>query len=914
MNQTKGSLPSWAAPLAILVLAALARAALLSRINLDADMAVTGLMGKHILLGHFPIFFYGQPFCGAIEAYVAAPIFALLGATPLTLSLAPTLLGMVFVLLCYLACQDMWGRRAGLWAMLFAALPPYLFALHNVLPRAAYIETPLFSLLLVWMAFHLAHRRATWWLYLFYGLVAGLGVWTHFLIAFALTGTALYLVLADWRLLLRRGHALIWLGFLVGSLPLWIYNLESHWQTLIYLAHLPAGDSALVTIKGFLGMAAPIVLGAFKDGTHQPMLPLLSYAAYALGLAALIYLIWIRRGGLWGLLRGRTAQADGSELFLLVLVLGVLITIIKGEPVGSTRRHYVPLYAAIIPLAGYALARLQDKRRAWALALAGLALVSNLAGLVYSSPVFNQALARDKQRQIDERHQAIERLLALGVTRAYSLDYWNCALITFESGERLVLVRPAMELDHFYEPQARLVAQSPQVVYLCRRDAQSVRQDLRTMGANYREIDLGSYVAFLDIRPPAPGFSQLASRDWRSTATANPQDTPLAYDQDALTRWSPLGPQRPGQTLEIDLGRVVPDVCLVRLNSGRVDDEPQCAGVYLSEDHEHWTRVTKLGPTEWPLFWSAGQARATLDSSRQDLGFSPHPARYVRLEQTCQTQVFYWSVQDMRIYRAGPEPPRADPPALIALARQLGAKRLYAEASLAGFVPPEWEPLAQEPPVSPLWPMDIAPHDVLPGDLRGVMVAVEAHDGPALSAFLEERGIRHAWQEAGGYRLVYNLEMPPRPALSVSLAGAQWRSSRPGGEGRAADANPGTAWDSGHPQQAGDFLQIELPQVHRLCGLYLDNRPAPQELPRALTVSLSDDGEHWREVPTRALGLAPLVFCGDRLMEARNGRLRLAFEPQEARWLRLSLPQDEPRQRWSVYELELEEAPGLAGR
>lgn len=90
--------PGWTASLIIMLLAVMARGLYLVYINLDADMAVTGLMGRHILQGHCPIFFYGQPFCGAIEAYLAAAIFALLGSSPLTLSLAPTLEGLAFVL------------------------------------------------------------------------------------------------------------------------------------------------------------------------------------------------------------------------------------------------------------------------------------------------------------------------------------------------------------------------------------------------------------------------------------------------------------------------------------------------------------------------------------------------------------------------------------------------------------------------------------------------------------------------------------------------------------------------------------------------------------------------------------------------------------------------------------------------
>ncbi|MBI4797143.1 MAG: glycosyltransferase family 39 protein [Desulfarculus sp.] len=642
-------LAPWTAPLAILALAILVRVPYLIHINLDADMAVTGLMGRHILEGHFPVFFYGQPFCGSIEAYLAAAIFALLGSSPLTLSLAPTLVGLIFVLVAFLAAKDMWGRRAGLWAMLFAALPPYYFALHNVLPRAAYIEIPLFSLLLIWMAFRLAHRRAAWWLYLLYGLTAGVGFWTHFLIAYALLASALYMVLADWRLLWRRGHALIWAGFLVGGLPLWVYNLGHDWGSFTFLLQPKESVPAWQVLLSLLQMGAPILLGAFSDGTQQPVVPVASHVAYALGLAALGYLLWRRRRGLGGLARLDARQADGSELFLLVLFCGVLITALKGEPVVASRRHYVPLYAAMIPLAGYALARLQEHHRALALGLGGLALASNLAGVVLSCAAFNPQIRQDIEPQVAERRNAIATLLERGVTRAYSLDYWNCPLITFESGERLILVMPQDELEHFYEPNARLVAQAGQTVYLGRRDSHSIRQMLKAMGAGFKEIGFGSYTAFLDIQPPALGLAEVPPLGWRASASHLPADLPQALDNDALTRWSPLEPQRPGQTLELDLGQVVPDLCLVRLASGRADDHPACAQVHVSVDGAAWTRVAKQGTVEWPFFWSAGRALTAPGNARLDLGFTPRPVRFLRLTQTCASDLNYWSVQEIRL-------------------------------------------------------------------------------------------------------------------------------------------------------------------------------------------------------------------------------------------------------------------------
>jgi hypothetical protein len=53
---------------------------------LDADEAIVGLMGRHILHGEFPIFFYGQKYMGSLEAHLGALGFALGGATPLVLT------------------------------------------------------------------------------------------------------------------------------------------------------------------------------------------------------------------------------------------------------------------------------------------------------------------------------------------------------------------------------------------------------------------------------------------------------------------------------------------------------------------------------------------------------------------------------------------------------------------------------------------------------------------------------------------------------------------------------------------------------------------------------------------------------------------------------------------------------------
>src|SRR5262249_37695662 len=58
------------------------------------DEATMGLMAQDVLRGQFPFFFYGQTFMGAVDGYVQAVPFALLGD-----SLATLRLGAVVVVL-----------------------------------------------------------------------------------------------------------------------------------------------------------------------------------------------------------------------------------------------------------------------------------------------------------------------------------------------------------------------------------------------------------------------------------------------------------------------------------------------------------------------------------------------------------------------------------------------------------------------------------------------------------------------------------------------------------------------------------------------------------------------------------------------------------------------------------------------
>ncbi len=106
-----------------------------------------------------------------------------------------------------------------------------------------------------------------------------------------------------------------------------------------------------------------------------------------------------------------------------------------------------------------------------------------------------------------------------------------------------------------------------------------------------------------------------------------------AIDGRPETRWSSRLPQQPGMWFEIDLNqvRMVRGVALD--NAGSPKDYPRGYAVSLSRDRSQWTEVARTPQNDRPL----------------DIEFSPHPARYIRIEQIGQDAYYWWSIHGVAV-------------------------------------------------------------------------------------------------------------------------------------------------------------------------------------------------------------------------------------------------------------------------
>src|SRR5262245_8531941 len=95
--------------------------------HFDSDQAVTGLMAKHLAeLRAFPVFWYGQTYMLGVEAWLAAPVMAVLGATATALKLPLLAINVAVALLLFGSLVEDAGLppRSAAFATLFFALAP----------------------------------------------------------------------------------------------------------------------------------------------------------------------------------------------------------------------------------------------------------------------------------------------------------------------------------------------------------------------------------------------------------------------------------------------------------------------------------------------------------------------------------------------------------------------------------------------------------------------------------------------------------------------------------------------------------------------------------------------------------------------------------------------------------------------
>ena len=151
------------------------------------DTGTVGLMAVNILDGERPLFFYGQNYMGALEAYVGAISVAIFGPTDFAISLSTILFAGLWMMASYLLFRDLGNRVSGLIAALLVAVPGYWIIKYSVSPYGGYTIAFFCGTLALWLAVRLVKTPMGGGPLILHcagmGLLGGIGLWTHYLVA-----------------------------------------------------------------------------------------------------------------------------------------------------------------------------------------------------------------------------------------------------------------------------------------------------------------------------------------------------------------------------------------------------------------------------------------------------------------------------------------------------------------------------------------------------------------------------------------------------------------------------------------------------------------------------------------------------------------------------------------------------------
>jgi hypothetical protein len=884
--------------------ATLVRFSLLRFPRLWYDEATTGVMGLAVLRGQFPVYFFGQPFMGAFDAYLAAPLYLLFGVSARTLELLPVLLSVVWLALMARLALEAFGPRAALFSLLVLVVPPdYLLNWSHEARTHYVLLLPLgtLALILAFRAVRLPPRRAR----LAFGIlggVLGLAFWTNFLAVTYLPVTvALVVWLRPSGAHLRSALAAV-PGFFLGSLPHWLYGF-GHGSALPDVGRRPDGVAMLYHVRGLAETAWPRLVGVPGEVRGTALEGTLSVGLAALYGVALVHAVRGARGD------GTPGRAAGRALVLLVVVnVGLAVGTQYGEVLTGDARYLLPLYVALPLLLGHWLGRLASRRLA--LVLAGALVVVHAAGALSGEFGNLRPSVAAAERAELERHLALVAALERqGVRRLYG--HFDQRKVTFLSAERVIVSDPYAEINPYY---ARAVDGAEQAAWGIGRRDSVLEQNLRALGIGFtfRPVTGPANGVYQDFTLRAEAVRELDPSAWRVTTSHHSELSEWLVDRDASTVWRSGQPLRGDEWVQFDLGRVE-RVALVRWLPGRYQEVPVGVALEGSLDGSHWERLLDLTIYQGPLYWSAGRPMARVRSGRVELRIPPRPVRHLRVLQTGRGDGrFEWSVQELFVYAATGMPAptlEASGPQLAAGLRAAGVTRLYADhgwGSRVALAAPEIRVLPANRALDTAG-FEGPGREFVPR-VRwrpGTGVLVEPMDADGFARAARGAGFGFTSSEVAGLRLFVHASRPGCPGLRLPSAELRVTGApRPEIAARAIDGDKRTAWTTAETHGVESWFRVDLRTPRSLRAVQLQSGDLPA-WSRGLRLEGSNDGVTWRQLAAETSTEGPRRWGGIVLLRDGLVAVRLDFAPTTLSALRLAPASMDWEPRWSIGELSV---------
>ncbi len=674
--------------LGLLVVAAGVRLAGLALPGLAApnyEEALVGLMARHILLaGDFVTFWWGHPYLGTADVYLTAALFGWLAPVTPVLRLAPLLLSLVAAAASYRLALALWGPGAALVALAWWAVPPAFLLRLSLTPYEYTGGVALGSVILYLTYRGVAAERARPALWLVLGITWGLAIWDHLVAACYVAASAAAIGLRAWAYARPAGRraalravatdsAYGWcaVGFLIGNLPFWIWNLV-HWGETLSEVAVPAVQAragGLEPARHLVAVLLPELLGRAQYFWSGPIAgPAWMWAIALLYLPVLGYTLaaLVAPGG-----RTDDRRRLGVRVVALCFVLACVQVVFSHYHLS---RYLMPIYAAVpILVAGYAR---------WLWGRARPLAVATIAGILILHAADDARLyAGHRQPGTARPADALVgflREMEIGHVYAHFRVAWPLA---FESGERIVAsdfdaaegflagksgrgprsgvyVRPYFAMLDAVDLAPRVALVTHEGLRL--PTAGQLAASLTLLGAAYERMPIGDYTVFYDFRPPVGAVREIPPGAMRVRASDAGEQAAWAVDRNISTAWSTGRPQEAGMFVEVELDRPRRLARLVLDPGDWPQAFPRGLRIEVSEDGHAWRVVLEAADHHRGIDWLGGHPKL---NARGKLGIwmSPVPARLVRVSLDLpRAGREPWAIAELFLYEeAGAEPPGA---------------------------------------------------------------------------------------------------------------------------------------------------------------------------------------------------------------------------------------------------------------
>ena len=419
----------------------------------DSDQAIFGLMAKHITEGRaFPTYIYGDHYMLAVQAWLAAPLFALFGPSVAMLKLPVVIVNMMTAALLTWVLHRDGGLRPA--TALIASL---FFVLATPVMAKMLIETgggnpePFLYVLLLWI---LRDRPVA------FGVVFAVGFLHREFTAYAVTAIVAISVLADRQINMARFKAVALAGaafFLVWQAVrvMYAYSTPFGPGTTIDAAFYAGGSSALTsrycwipeTIPGALvSLFTSYLALPFGASEHRlaelgvrsllpvrpagvpPYWPVLG-SILAAALARVIWISVTERSPLW---RGRGAVA--TFLLLVGVQSGIVYAVARCGRLESDTLRYA-LLTVYIGVGIVSLYLVYETHRLWRRAIMAVMIAWASISALGHWRLIDEYVNREPAAP----HRALATYLVDHDIQYARGDYWTAYATTFFAAERVVI-------------------------------------------------------------------------------------------------------------------------------------------------------------------------------------------------------------------------------------------------------------------------------------------------------------------------------------------------------------------------------------------------------------------------------------------------------------------------------------------